>query len=108
MTRLAPYPSRDELLAAVRIVFGADAHDAIRSLDEIDLSLWKESRARVQMAVMALSEGALDKLRQFTAEANRDYRNVLYWSEFTRAGAECRLALERRLADAGQSPWKRA
>jgi len=79
------YPNRDELLAAVRIVFGS-----------------------VQMAVLALSEGGLDKLREFTREASRDYRNVLYWSEFTKPGTERRVALEQRLADAGQSPWGRA
>jgi hypothetical protein len=102
------YPNRDELLAAVRIVFGSDAEEAIRTLDELDLSTWKESRERVQMAVLALSEGGLDKLREFTREASRDYRNVLYWSEFTKPGTERRVALEQRLADAGQSPWGRA
>jgi len=104
--RLGPYPNRDELLAAVRIVFDSDVEEAIRTIDELDLSKWKESRERVQMAVLALSEGGLDKLREFTREANRDYRDVLYWSEFTKPGIELRLALEQRLADAGQSPWK--
>jgi hypothetical protein len=106
--RLAPYPNRDELVAAVRIVFGADADIATDTIDRIDLSRWKESRERVQMAVLALSEGTLEKLREFADEANRDYRNVLYWSENTRPGLERRIALERRLADSDQSPWKRA
>jgi hypothetical protein len=105
--RLAPYPSRGELLAAVRIVFGADADAAIDAIDRIDLSRWKESRERVQMAVLALSEGTLEKLREFADEANLDYRNVLYWSENTSPGLERRIALERRLADSDQSPWKR-
>jgi hypothetical protein len=103
--RLGPCPNRDELLAAVRIVFDSDAEEAIRIVDELDLSKWKESPERVQMTVLALSEGGLDKLREFTREANRDYRNVLYWSEFTKPGTERRLALEQRLADAGLSPW---
>ena len=57
MITLGPYPNRDELLAAVRIVFDCDAEEAIRTIDELDLSMWKESRERVQMAVLALSEG---------------------------------------------------
>jgi hypothetical protein len=57
--------------------------------------------------MLALSERTLGKLREFAGETNRDYRNVLYWSEFSRGGAGVRLALDQRLADVGQPPSKR-
>lgn len=102
----ARYPTREELIAAVRLLFGGDADEVIAILDRYDEKrIWIERRERVQMAVVGLSKGALDGIREFLDEANRDYRNVLYWFEFTKPGLRLREALERRLGEAGLAPW---
>lgn len=105
----ARYPTRDELLAAVRLLFGDDANEVIATLDRYDeRRIWIERRERVQMAVVGLSKGTLEGIREFLDEANRDYRNVLMWYEYTKPGYALRQALERRLADAGLKPWFQA
>lgn len=40
-----------------------------------------EGAGRVRRAIVSLSNGALGKLRYFTDQARRDYRDVLYWAE---------------------------
>ncbi len=37
-------------------------------------------RERVQMAILKLSEGKIDKLRHYLEQAKKDFRDVLYWS----------------------------
>jgi hypothetical protein len=37
---------------------------------------------RVRVAVLKLSEGSLDRLRELVARATRDYRDVLAWAEY--------------------------
>ena len=39
-------------------------------------------RERVQLAILKLSDGNEDKLREFVAVAKRDYRDVLFWAEY--------------------------
>jgi hypothetical protein len=106
MRKAAPIPSRDELHAAVRILFeGPDAEAVIEILERYEAWRWKESRERVQMAVLVLSKGTLDGVRKYVAEANGDYRNLLLWSEYTKPGLVLRDEVEHRLAAAGQTPW---
>jgi hypothetical protein len=38
-------------------------------------------RARVQLAILKLSEGQQSKLRHYVEVAERDFRDVLYWAE---------------------------
>ncbi|MBK8904771.1 MAG: hypothetical protein IPM53_26565 [Anaerolineaceae bacterium] len=38
-------------------------------------------RLRVQLAILKLSEGNVDKLREFVEVARTDYRDVLFWAE---------------------------
>jgi len=40
------------------------------------------NRERVQLAILKLSEGNEEKLREFFAVAKRDYRDVLFWAEY--------------------------
>ncbi|HEX6766213.1 MAG TPA: hypothetical protein VF103_12065 [Polyangiaceae bacterium] len=37
---------------------------------------------RVRLAILKLSNGALEELRNMTAAAKRDYRDVLMWAEY--------------------------
>jgi hypothetical protein len=37
--------------------------------------------ARVQLAIVKLSEGSEEKLRDYIAVAKRDYRDALFWAE---------------------------
>src|SRR5688572_4251568 len=37
---------------------------------------------RVRLAILKLSDGALDELRAMTAVAKTDYRDVLMWAEY--------------------------
>ena len=38
-------------------------------------------RARVQLAVLTVAAGDLQKVREYVAHANIDFRDVLYWAE---------------------------
>jgi hypothetical protein len=38
-------------------------------------------RARVQLAILKAAAGDLEKVRTYTAHANVDFRDVLYWAE---------------------------
>ncbi|HEV2126816.1 MAG TPA: hypothetical protein VGW38_29015 [Chloroflexota bacterium] len=40
------------------------------------------SRSRVQLAVLALSDGDPQKLRHYIRVAEADWRDVLYWAEY--------------------------
>jgi hypothetical protein len=47
---------------------------------------WGERRGakgagRVYRAILKLSEGKIDRLRYYTAQAELDFRDVLYWAE---------------------------
>lgn len=41
---------------------------------------------RVHLAIVTLSEGDLAKLGGFADNARRDWRDVLYWAEYTKPG----------------------
>ena len=38
--------------------------------------------ARVQLAILVLADGDLNKIEQLVTAANEDYRDVLYWAEY--------------------------
>ena len=38
-------------------------------------------RLRVRLAILKLSQGNVDKLREYVAVARTDYRDVLFWAE---------------------------
>jgi len=41
---------------------------------------------RVQLAILKLSEGRLDRLADLVSAAKRDYRDVLMWAEYPEEG----------------------
>jgi len=57
-------------------------------VDEARTILRPLNSERVLSAVVALSEGHLDRLRHFTQAAQTDYRDVLFWAEIPPAEDE--------------------
>ena len=52
-------------------------------LDLYGCEPYEEERERVQLAIVKLSEGDFNKLSRYCAMAKRDYRDVIYWAEYT-------------------------
>ena len=74
--------SRDDVIAVVQSNFPESAH--VRVLELIDtygVESYERERERVQLAILKLSDGNEEKLREFVARAKRDYRDVLFWAE---------------------------
>jgi hypothetical protein len=74
--------SRDEVVAAIQAVFPESSRTRILELlDGYGVESYERERERVQIAILKLSEGNEEKLREFIAVAKRDYRDVLFWAE---------------------------
>ena len=74
--------SRDEVVAVVQQTFPESAHARVLELlDGYGIESYERERERVQLAILKLSEGNEEKLREFIAVAKRDYRDVLFWAE---------------------------
>ncbi|HWY52438.1 MAG TPA: hypothetical protein VNW72_13235 [Chthoniobacterales bacterium] len=75
--------SRDEVVAAVQKTFPETSHSRVLALlDAYGVESYEHERERVQLAILKLSEGNEEKLREFVAVAKRDYRDVLFWAEY--------------------------
>jgi predicted Fe-Mo cluster-binding NifX family protein len=76
-----PHP-RDEVVAAVQKTFPESSRSRVLELlDSYGIESYERERERVQLAILKLSEGNEEKLREFVAVAKRDYRDVLFWAE---------------------------
>ncbi|MBF0558542.1 MAG: hypothetical protein HQL08_07150 [Nitrospirae bacterium] len=96
----APLPDRNDIVNAVEVLFPEDERElAMTLLDQYDTGIWKERKERIQMATLILSEGSIEKLKGFIKEATQDYRNVLYWCEYTKQGVALRSDMEGKLRD---------
>jgi hypothetical protein len=74
--------TRDDVVATVRKTFPESAHARVLELlDTYGVESHERERERVQLAILKLSEGNEEKLREFVAVAKRDYRDVLFWAE---------------------------
>jgi len=74
--------SRDEVVAAVQKTFPETSWSRVLEfLDTYGVESYERERERVQLAILKLSEGNEEKLREFVAIAKRDYRDVLFWAE---------------------------
>src|SRR5438132_10450442 len=74
--------SRDEVVAVVQKTFPESAPVRVLGLlDTYGVESYERERERVQLAILKLSEGNEEKLREFVAVAKRDYRDVLFWAE---------------------------
>ena len=74
--------SRDEVVTAVQKTFPENVHTRVlEMLDTYGVESYERERERVQLAILKLSAGNEEKLREFVAVAKRDYRDVLFWAE---------------------------
>lgn len=72
--------TRDNVVAAVRARFqNSDAATILGVLDLYGTQSYEREKERVQLAIVALSEGDEGKLRYFVECAKTDYRDVLHW-----------------------------
>jgi hypothetical protein len=74
--------SRDEVVAAIQATFLESSRARVLELlDSYGVESYERERERVQLAILKLSGGSEEKLREFVAVAKRDYRDVLFWAE---------------------------
>jgi len=74
--------SRDEVVAAIQATFLKSSWARVLELlDTYGVESHEREREGVQLAILKLSEGNEEKLREFVAIAKRDYRDVLFWAE---------------------------
>ena len=75
--------SRDEVVAAIQATFPESSRARVLELlDRYGVESYERERERVQLAILKLSGGSEEKLREFLAVAKRDYRDVLFWAEY--------------------------
>src|SRR5213080_4151662 len=85
---------REEVVAVVQETFPDSAHNRVLELlDSYGVESYERERERVQLAILKLSEGNEEKVREFVAVAKRDYRDVLFWAEYPE---ESRLDTEEK------------
>ena len=72
--------TRDQVNAAIRAVFPeSDPPSVLAVLDLYGVESHERERERVQLAILALSEGHEDKLLDLVQSAKIDYRDILHW-----------------------------
>ena len=73
---------RAEVIAAIRTAFAvSDTATVLAVLDLYGIEPHERERERVQLAIVALSEGSEDMLLDLVQSAKTDYRDVLSWQE---------------------------
>ncbi len=55
----------------------------VEALNLYGVEVYERERERVQLAILKLSEGNLGQLWYYLDCAKRDYRDVLYWAEYS-------------------------
>jgi len=92
--------SRADVVAAVSHAFPAEAATRILALlESYGIEPCEREKERVQVAMVALSQGDEAKLRDFLTAAKRDYRDVLMWAESPR---EARLDTPEKRRQLGE------
>ena len=75
--------TRDNVLALVRASFPQESWPRVLGvLDAYGVESYERERERVQLAILNLSQGSEEKLREYLTVAKRDYRDVLFWAEY--------------------------
>jgi hypothetical protein len=70
---------RNRVAERIREDFPTHAQATVaRLLDEYD----EREVERVQLAILHLAAGDVEKLRHYVQQAKLDYRDVLYWAEY--------------------------
>ena len=76
-------PTRDLVLIKVSDAFpNHDPGEIMAILDRYGAEPHDYERERVQIAVLKLSEGSMDRLEEFVSAAQGDYRDVLAGAEY--------------------------
>ena len=75
--------SRGEVVASVQATFPMSSWAGVLELlDSYGVEPYERERERVQVAILKLSAGSEEKIREYVAVAKRDYRDVLFWAEY--------------------------
>ncbi len=76
-------PTREVVLRKLGTYWPDEVDELLRQLDALrELSPSEEGLARIQLAVIKLSRGNRDELKQNIEAARRDYRDVLAYAEY--------------------------
>ncbi len=76
-------PTRVEVLSAINRTFpDEDIHVIMNLLDTYGVESYERERERVQLAILKLSDGSVDRLLDLIRLAKIDYRDVLLWAEY--------------------------
>jgi hypothetical protein len=77
-------PSRNLVLKKLRDSFPdpTKAAEALSVLDTYGTEAWHREKERVQLALLKISEGDVEKLRLYTRGAQFDYRDTLVPAEY--------------------------
>lgn len=96
-------PSRADVEAALRAAFPhSDTATILGVIDLYGTEPYERERERVQVAVIALSQGNEEKLLEFVQAAKTDYRDILCWAEnppLSEAEGQRQQALARGLLE---------
>ncbi len=96
--------TRHDVEVAVSAAFSAgDRNTVLDLLDQYGIEPHEHEKERVQLAIMELSEGRQDKVRELVQAAKVDYRDVLAWkqlgpmspSDGAKAEADARALIEK-------------
>ena len=80
-------PSRQSVLAKVEQVFPEeDPANVLAILDAYGTGPYERERERVQLAILKLSGGDVNKLRNLVDLAKKDYRDVITAAEYPNLG----------------------
>ena len=75
--------SHKDVIVAVQAHFPEDRRQRVLALLETyGVESYERERERVQLAILTLSAGNEEKLREYVAVAKVDYRDVLAWAEY--------------------------
>ena len=75
-------PTRQDLLLTVHAAFATEkAEPVLAVLDRYGVESYERERERVQMAIVELSGGSEDRLRELVQAAKTDYRDILAWKQ---------------------------
>lgn len=87
--------TRQDVMTTVLNLFPSrSAKTVLELLDLYGVEEYERERERVQLAILALSQGNEDKLLHFVEAAKQDYRDVLYWAEYPQPSAQDGAILE--------------
>lgn len=77
--------TRELVLKKVEQMFPqSQVETVIDALDSYGVETYEQESARVQLAILKLSAGRLDRLSSAVTSAKSDWRDVLAWAEYPR------------------------